>query len=77
MLLQKFDVVAKTQLKKVLKIYAREASKDTASAAKEALDAEQRAKNIEEAKKVSIRCQLAPPRPDITQWLGPPPALSE
>ena len=50
--------MAKSQLKKILKMFARETSKDAASAAKETLDAELRAKNMEEAKKVSTYNQL-------------------
>lgn len=44
--------MAKSQLKKVLKIFTREQHKSASASAKEKEDAELRAKNIEEAKKV-------------------------
>ena len=52
--LQKFEPVAKSQLKKVQKIWQREVSKAAERAKKEAEDAEKRAKNLEEARKVMI-----------------------
>jgi len=51
---QKFEVVAKSQLKKILKIYVRETHKGAATAQRETQDAELREKNLEEAKKVLI-----------------------
>jgi asparaginyl-tRNA synthetase len=49
-----YDVVAKAQLKKVLKMYTRDQHKNAAVAVKEKEDAEQRLRNLEEAKKVVI-----------------------
>lgn len=47
-----YDVVAKSQLKKILKIFTREQHKVASASAKEKEDAELRTKNIEDAKKV-------------------------
>lgn len=44
-------MVAKSQLKKITKLYVREQHKDQAAAVKEKEDAESREKNMEEAKK--------------------------
>lgn len=51
---QKYDVAAKTQLKKIHKIWLREANKSAERAKREEADAENRLKNIEEAKKIKI-----------------------
>jgi len=53
-------VVAKSQLKKITKLYVREQHKDQAAAVKEKEDAESREKNMEEAKKAR-RKTLFPP----------------
>ncbi|XP_037079738.1 asparagine--tRNA ligase, cytoplasmic-like isoform X2 [Pollicipes pollicipes] len=50
----KFEPAAKSQLKKVQKIWTREQHKAAERAKKEAEDAEKRAKNLEEARKVTI-----------------------
>lgn len=47
-------MVAKSQLKKVLKIFTREQHKSSSASAKEKEDAEIRAKNLEEARKVKL-----------------------
>ncbi|XP_043214306.1 asparagine--tRNA ligase, cytoplasmic-like isoform X2 [Amphibalanus amphitrite] len=51
---QQFEPVAKSQLKKVHKIWQHEVRKAAERAKKEAEDAEKRAKNLEEARKVTI-----------------------
>jgi asparaginyl-tRNA synthetase len=58
---KKFDPIAKSQFKKILKIFTRETHKDAASVQKETQDAELRAKNLEEAKKVLIEEDKALP----------------
>nr|QBH73679.1 aspartyl-tRNA synthetase [Nicoletia phytophila] len=51
---KKYDVITKTQLKKIQKIWQREQYKAPAKAKKEDEDAEKRLKNLEEAKNVKI-----------------------
>ncbi|XP_046679659.1 asparagine--tRNA ligase, cytoplasmic-like [Homalodisca vitripennis] len=51
---KKFEVVAKSQLKKVQKIWVRESYKSADKAKKEETDADNRLKNLEEAKKIKI-----------------------
>nr|QBH73681.1 aspartyl-tRNA synthetase [Thermobia domestica] len=51
---KKYDVAAKSQLKKIHKIWQREQYKTAEKAKKEEEDAEKRARNLEEAKKVQI-----------------------
>jgi len=51
---KKFDVVAKSQLKKIQKIWARENQKSKEKNKREEEDAENRLKNLEEAKKITI-----------------------
>lgn len=50
----KYDVAAKSQLKKIQKIWVRENYKSAEKSKKEEDDAEKRAKNLEEAKKYII-----------------------
>lgn len=50
----KYDVAAKSQLKKIQKIWVRENYKQAEKAQKEEEDAEKRTKNLEDAKKVVI-----------------------
>ncbi|XP_039291691.1 LOW QUALITY PROTEIN: asparagine--tRNA ligase, cytoplasmic [Nilaparvata lugens] len=52
--MRKFDVAAKSQLKKVQKIWAREVAKQAEKAKKDADEAENRLRNLEDAKKVVI-----------------------
>jgi len=51
---KKYDLVAKTQLKKIQKIYLREGVKAAEKGKREEEDAGKRTKNLEEAKKVTI-----------------------
>lgn len=52
---KKYDVAAKSQLKKIQKIWIRENYKSADKAKKEEEDAEKREKNLEDAKKIKIR----------------------
>lgn len=52
---QKYELIAKSQLKKVQKIWLRESYKENDAANKEKEDAEKRAKNLEEAKQIIIK----------------------
>lgn len=60
---KKYEVVAKSQLKKQHKIWQREANKAADKAQKDAEDAERREKNLEEAKKVVITQDASLPAP--------------
>ncbi|KAK7874340.1 hypothetical protein R5R35_007812 [Gryllus longicercus] len=51
---QRYEPVAKSQMKKIHKIWVRESHKNVEKARKEEEDAEKRAHNLEEAKKVKI-----------------------
>lgn len=51
---QRYELVAKSQLKKIHKIWVREVHKSVDKAKKEEDDAEKRARNLEDAKKVKI-----------------------
>lgn len=50
-----FEVAAKSQLKKIQKIWAREASKNADKAKREEEDAKKREQNLEEARKIEIK----------------------
>lgn len=50
-----FEVAAKAQLKKVQKVWAREASKNADKAKREEEDARKREQNLEEARKIEIK----------------------
>uniref|UniRef100_A0A1B6GQ09 Asparagine--tRNA ligase, cytoplasmic n=1 Tax=Cuerna arida TaxID=1464854 RepID=A0A1B6GQ09_9HEMI len=52
---KKFEVVAKSQLKKVQKIWVRESYKSVEKAKKEETDADNRSKNLEEGKKIKLK----------------------
>ncbi len=54
LLLQKFELVSKTQLKKLKNFLEAESKKETKKADKESEDALRREKNLEEAKKIVI-----------------------
>lgn len=60
---KKYEVVAKSQLKKQHKIWQREANKAADKAQKDTEDAERREKNLEEAKKVVITQDASLPAP--------------
>jgi len=51
---KRYEPAAKSQLKKVVKIWQRECSKAAERAKKEAEDAEKRAKNLEEARQITL-----------------------
>lgn len=51
---QKYELAAKSQLKKIQKIWVRENYKSAEKSKKEEEDAEKRLKNLEEAKKIVI-----------------------
>lgn len=53
--LQKYEPAAKSQLKKIQKIWVREGYKSTEKSKKEEEDAIKRAKNLEEARKIHIK----------------------
>ena len=54
LLLQKFELVSKTQLKKLKNFLEAESKKEAKKADKESEDALRREKNLEEAKKIVI-----------------------
>ena len=58
---QKYEPAAKSALKKFYKIWARDQHKAGDKAKKEAEDAEKRAKNLEEAKKIVIQEDASKP----------------
>lgn len=60
--LQKYEPAAKSQLKKIQKIWIREGYKDTQKLKKEEEDAVKRAKNLEEAKKILIKEDASLPK---------------
>lgn len=51
---QKYEVAAKSQLKKIQKIWVREGFKSADKAKREEADSDNRIKNLEEAKKIKI-----------------------
>lgn len=51
---KKYEPAAKSQLKKIQKIWVRESYKSSEKAKKEEEDAEKRAKNLEDAKQIKI-----------------------
>lgn len=53
-LVQKYEPAAKSQLKKITKLWAREQHKNDAKTQREEEDAEKRNKNLEDAKKIKI-----------------------
>ncbi|PNF33268.1 Asparagine--tRNA ligase, cytoplasmic [Cryptotermes secundus] len=59
---QKYEPAAKSQLKKIQKIWIREVYKDTQKIKKEEEDAVKRAKNLEEAKRILIKEDVSLPK---------------
>ena len=53
-ILQKYEPIAKAQFKKILKLYEQKRRKEASAASKETQDAELRAKNLEDAKQITI-----------------------
>lgn len=53
-LVQKYEPAAKSQLKKITKLWSREQHKNDAKTQREEEDAEKRNKNLEDAKKIKI-----------------------
>lgn len=62
---KKYEVAAKSQLKKVQKIWLRENYKSADKAKKEEEDAEKRQKNLEDAKKIKIQEDLKLPKAKV------------
>ncbi|KAK2186380.1 hypothetical protein NP493_202g01040 [Ridgeia piscesae] len=60
---KRYDVAAKSQLKKIVKIFQRDMRKVEESAKKEAEDAERREKNLLEAKKIVLEEDESLPKP--------------
>ncbi|XP_050402465.1 asparagine--tRNA ligase, cytoplasmic [Patella vulgata] len=60
---QKYELVSKSQLKKILKIFERESHKAGEKAKKESEDAERREKNLEEAKSIVVEMDKSLPEP--------------
>jgi asparaginyl-tRNA synthetase len=61
-LLQKYEPAAKSQLKKIQKIWVREGYKGTEKLKKEEEDAVKRSKNLEEAKQIIINEDVSLPK---------------
>jgi asparaginyl-tRNA synthetase len=60
--LQKYEPAAKSQLKKIQKIWVREGYKGTEKSKREEEDATKRAKNLEEAKEIHIKEDTSLPK---------------
>lgn len=60
--LKKFELVSKTQLKKIKNVVEMEQRKESKKAEKEAEDAQRREKNLEEAKKITIQEDTSLPK---------------
>uniref|UniRef100_A0A673YMX3 Asparaginyl-tRNA synthetase 1 n=1 Tax=Salmo trutta TaxID=8032 RepID=A0A673YMX3_SALTR len=60
---ERWAVISKTQMKNVMKVFAREQMKSDSKDKKEAEDSERREKNLEEAKKITIENDSSLPEP--------------
>uniref|UniRef100_A0A8C7FNS2 Asparagine--tRNA ligase, cytoplasmic n=1 Tax=Oncorhynchus kisutch TaxID=8019 RepID=A0A8C7FNS2_ONCKI len=60
---ERWAVISKTQMKNVIKLFAREQMKSDSKDKKEAEDSERREKNLEEAKKITIENDPSLPEP--------------
>ncbi|XP_046571240.1 asparagine--tRNA ligase, cytoplasmic-like isoform X2 [Haliotis rubra] len=60
---QKYEVVSKSQVKKIQKIWQREQHKQTDKAERDAADAQRRDMNLEEAKKIVLEMDKSLPEP--------------
>jgi asparaginyl-tRNA synthetase len=60
--LQKYEPAAKSQLKKIQKMWVREGYKSTEKSKKDEEDAIKRAKNLEDAKNICIKEDISLPR---------------
>lgn len=66
-MVQKYEPAAKSQLKKIQKLWVRDQHKNEAKDKREEEDAEKRAKNLEEAKKLIIEEDKSLPNAEIVK----------